>query len=317
MNRIDRLSAILIHLQSKKVVTAAELAKRFEISKRTVYRDIKALEEGGVPVGGEAGLGYYIVDSYHLPPVMFTREEAGAFLLGGKLIEKHSDLSVKTHFDSGLFKIRSVLETTDKSYMENIERHINVYKFSPKRKEDFPNNFITDTLSAISENRILKLEYFAAYKDETLCRQVEPLALVHYSMHWHLIAFCKMRNDYRDFRLDRIKSLSKSEQIFSRKKDADINQYFNKLMDSSDLKKVTVRFSNKIIEHIQHSRYYYGFMEELERPDYSDMIFLVNSLDYLASWLITLGVHVKYTDSEELKLLLVAKVQELKSIYLD
>ncbi|HEY8512458.1 MAG TPA: HTH domain-containing protein, partial [Cyclobacteriaceae bacterium] len=86
MNRIDRLTAILIHLQSKRLVKAEELASRFDISLRTVYRDVKALMEAGVPIGSEAGVGYFIVDGYHLPPVMFSQEEAGAMLLAGKLV---------------------------------------------------------------------------------------------------------------------------------------------------------------------------------------------------------------------------------------
>ncbi len=80
MNRIDRLSAILIQLQSKQVVKAQEVADRFGISLRTVYRDIKSLEEAGIPIGAEAGKGYFIMDGYHLPPVMFTKEEASALL---------------------------------------------------------------------------------------------------------------------------------------------------------------------------------------------------------------------------------------------
>ena len=91
MNRIDRLTAILIHLQSQKIVKAEEIADRFEISVRTVYRDVKALMEAGVPIGSEAGTGYFIVDGYHLPPVMFTQDEAGSMLLAGKLVEKMAD----------------------------------------------------------------------------------------------------------------------------------------------------------------------------------------------------------------------------------
>ncbi|HEY9047316.1 MAG TPA: HTH domain-containing protein, partial [Ohtaekwangia sp.] len=88
MNRIDRLTAILIHLQSKRVVKAEEMAERFEISLRTVYRDVKALMEAGVPIGSEAGKGYFIVDGFHLPPVMFTQEEASAMLVASKLVER-------------------------------------------------------------------------------------------------------------------------------------------------------------------------------------------------------------------------------------
>src|SRR3954447_3068852 len=100
MNRIDRLTAILIQLQSKRVVKAQEIADRFEISLRTVYRDVRALEEGGVPLVGEAGVGYSLVEGYRLPPVMFTKEEASALLFGAKLVEKMSDHSIQKEFQS-------------------------------------------------------------------------------------------------------------------------------------------------------------------------------------------------------------------------
>ncbi len=102
MNRIDRISAILIHLQSKQVVKAQEMAERFGVSKRTIYRDIRSLEEAGVPLGGEAEVGYYLADNYHLPMVSLTREEAGAFIVAAKLMEKHSDFGINQQFQSGL-----------------------------------------------------------------------------------------------------------------------------------------------------------------------------------------------------------------------
>jgi len=106
MNRIDRLTAILIQLQTKRWITSTEIAARYEISQRTVYRDIRALEEAGVPIGSEAGKGYFLVDGYRLPPVMFTREEAGALLIAEKLVNKLTDRSVKKNFDSAIDKMQ-------------------------------------------------------------------------------------------------------------------------------------------------------------------------------------------------------------------
>src|ERR1041384_1022246 len=109
MNRIDRLTAVLIHLHTKKVVKAEEIADRFGMSLRTVYRDVKALMEAGVPIGSEAGKGYFIVDGYHLPPVMFTQEEASSMFLAGKLVDKMADKSVRETYESAMHKIKAVL----------------------------------------------------------------------------------------------------------------------------------------------------------------------------------------------------------------
>src|ERR671912_2541564 len=108
MNRIDRLTAILIQMQTKKGVKAEEMSDRFEISLRTVYRDVKALMEAGVPIGSEAGKGYFIVNGYHLPPVMFTQDEANSMLLAAKIVDKMTDDSIRKAYESALLKIKSV-----------------------------------------------------------------------------------------------------------------------------------------------------------------------------------------------------------------
>src|SRR3954454_9013917 len=118
MNRIDRVTAILIHLQSKKIVKAQDIAERFNISLRTVYRDIKTLEEAGVPLIGEAGIGYSIMDGYRLPPVMFTKEEATAFLTAEKLMEKLTDPLSEESYKSAMYKVRSVLRVAEKDFLE-------------------------------------------------------------------------------------------------------------------------------------------------------------------------------------------------------
>src|SRR5215831_5717379 len=128
MNRIDRVTAVLIQLQSKKVVKAQDIAERFNISLRTVYRDINTLQEAGVPLIGEAGVGYSIMDGYRLPPVMFTREEATAFLTAEKLMEKLTDPSSDENYKSAMYKIRSVLRLAEKDFLENIDGHIEVFK---------------------------------------------------------------------------------------------------------------------------------------------------------------------------------------------
>src|ERR1700742_1028880 len=128
MNRIDRISAILIHLQSRRVVKAGDIADRFNISLRTVYRDVKTLEEAGIPIIGEAGVGYSIMDGYRLPPVMFTREEATAFLTAEKFVEKLTDASTRASHKSAMYKIRAILKNAEKDLLEDMDDRILVFK---------------------------------------------------------------------------------------------------------------------------------------------------------------------------------------------
>src|SRR6202000_824742 len=128
MNRIDRISAILIQLQSRRVVKAGDIAERFNISLRTVERDVKTLEEAGIPLIGEAGIGYSIMDGYRLPPVMFTKEEATAFLTAEKFMDKLTDASTGTNYKSAMYKVRAVLKAADKDFLEQLDNSIEVLK---------------------------------------------------------------------------------------------------------------------------------------------------------------------------------------------
>src|SRR6185369_3308383 len=206
MNRIDRLTAILIQLQSKKIVKAEEIADRFEISLRTVYRDVKALMEAGVPIGSEAGTGYFIVDGYHLPPVMFSQEEANAMLMAGKLVEKMTDQSIKKEFESALMKIKAVLNDSEKDHLEMLQSSVEVSRMAHPEATKFPNNFLTDIQKALVNKEVLELEYFSN-NNELTTRQVEPIGIQFYSGSWHMIGWCRLREGYRDFRADRIASL--------------------------------------------------------------------------------------------------------------
>src|SRR4051812_21717731 len=122
MNRTDRLVAMVMQLQGRRVVRAEELARHFEVTVRTVYRDIAALGEAGVPVVGEAGGGDSLVKGYHLPPVMFTAEEATALFVGGELVKQFTDASLCVPMDSALAKIRSVLPRERQDDLDRLAR---------------------------------------------------------------------------------------------------------------------------------------------------------------------------------------------------
>jgi len=118
MNRIDRLFGILTLLQSKKYVPAEKIAEKFRISIRTVYRDVKALCEQGIPVSFEPNRGYFVVQGYFLPPVSFNTEEANALLLMETMVQGFADKSILQHYSSALLKVKNVMRSKEKEQLE-------------------------------------------------------------------------------------------------------------------------------------------------------------------------------------------------------
>lgn len=288
MNRIDRLTAILIQLQSKRVVKAQEIADRFGISLRTVYRDVRALEEAGIPLAGEAGVGYSLVEGYRLPPVMFTKEEAAALLFGAKLVEKMSDHSVKREFQSALYKIQAVLRLHEKDHLEILNAHVQVFR-SPRPEGKFANHFLTDAQQAIVQKQVLWIEYFSNYKESFTQRELEPMGLLYYGQHWHMIAFCRLRHDYRDFRVDRIRQLRSLDQPFEVQAEHSLQTYLDRLARTENLEEAVVRIDKKVARYIQEEKYHYGFVSEKDLGDTVEIHFLTHCLEALGRWLLIVG----------------------------
>jgi predicted DNA-binding transcriptional regulator YafY len=314
MNRIDRLTAILIQLQSKRVVKAEEISDRFEISLRTVYRDVKALMEAGVPIGSEAGKGYFIVDGYHLPPVMFNQHEASAMLTAGKLVEKMTDDSIRKAYESALWKIKSVLNDSEKDHLENLQSSIAVFRF-PDQQVDSPNEYMADVQRAISQRQVMNLEYNST-KQELTKREVEPIGVVYYSGHWHMIAWCRLRNGYRDFRIDLIQGFKPAGTTFDPRNLLTLQEYFHSLTQAhQDMEKVTVLFDKTVSKYVKHARYYYGFVSEEEVDEKCRMTFLIGSLRSFGRWLLMYGSAVEIESPDKLKEVMDEMVEELVRHY--
>ncbi len=300
MNRIDRIAAILIHLQSKKIVKAQEIADRFQISLRTVYRDVKTLEEAGVPLIGEAGTGYSIMEGYRLPPVMFTREEATAFLTAEKLIEKFTDEATGKLYKSAMYKIKAVLRSTEKDFIEDLGDRIEVLRRLSTNDFAPQNNIIPSILQSINAKQILSIQYFSSYSEKTTERNIEPIGICHISNNWHLIAYCQLRNDYRDFRIDRINKLKATGNAFNNKH-LSLKEYLDQMSQRDELIPATVLFNKSVIKYIREQRYYYGFMQEVEKDEMVEMTFLTPSLDALALWLLMCGPKARIVAPTELQ----------------
>lgn len=226
MNRIDRLFNILTLLQSKKYVPAEKIADKFQLSIRTVYRDIRALNESGIPVSFEPQRGYFIVPGYFLPPVAFTSQEANAFLLSQAIVKGFSDKSIQKHFDTGLNKIKAVMRPVDKDNTEALSNNIRMH---------VPECFVVDAeylsalQTAISSKLTVELHY-KNNKQEVSRRLIEPIGLNFYALGWHLVAWCTLRKEYRDFKVARILSLRSTSQPFSRHEHISLDDYLKKIV---------------------------------------------------------------------------------------
>jgi len=225
MNRIDRLFGILILLQSKKHVTADQIADRFAISVRTVYRDIKALCEQGIPVSFEQPKGYFIVQGYFLPPVSFTTEEANAMVLMEKLVKGFGDQSIQTHYGTALNKMKAVLGYGQQEKLEVLNNHIKL-QLPNCMQNDFA--YLSLLQGAIAAKCIIEIGY-KSNGDETTLRSIEPMGLIFYAFNWHLIAWCHKRQQYRDFRVSRILEVKQTDKPFRRTNHISMNEYMKLL----------------------------------------------------------------------------------------
>lgn len=206
MNRIDRLMGILTVLQSRKYSSGDYIADKFRISIRTIYRDVKALGEIGIPVGFEQAKGYFIEQGYFLPPLTLTSEEANALILLNTLADKFADKSIAKHSRSALTKLKAILRHSDKQKANELASNINVY--IPKEEE---NNaaWLSQIQHAIANKTVLKI----AYTDNTgkmTTREIEPVGLIFYTNQWHLYAWCRTKKDYRDFKVGMINSVTET-----------------------------------------------------------------------------------------------------------
>ncbi len=225
MNRIDRLFGILTQLQSKKFVPAEKIAEKFHISIRTVYRDVKALCEQGIPVSFEPHKGYFVVQGYFLPPIAFSSDEANALLLAERMVQGFADKSIHTHYSTALNKIKAVLRNTQKEKLELLNKNI-LMQMPPCMVPDF--EYLSMLQNAIVSATIIELDY--KNKNEEISRRLaEPIGLVFYAFNWHLIAWCHLRRDYRDFKVLRILKIKDTGIPFTQTNHIPLNDYMKLL----------------------------------------------------------------------------------------
>jgi len=213
MKRLTRLSAILLQLQIKSVVSSGELAEKFQVSIRTIYRDIRVLEQIGVPIASSEGKGYSLAEGYKIPPIMFSEEEANALIMAAQLLKLNKDSSLIKAFNQTVEKVKAVLNYTAKTKLELLSARVSV---SPVHVEQATSSSLALIQNALTSFTLLRIKYKAEGEKQVMERIIEPFAF-YYSgqQQWTLIAFCQLRNDFRMFRLDRISEVYSLDSKFT------------------------------------------------------------------------------------------------------
>ncbi|WP_234572749.1 helix-turn-helix transcriptional regulator [Rhodohalobacter sp. 614A] len=302
MNRIDRLTAIIIFLQGRQRVSIAELSDRYKISERTVYRDLVALQEAGVPIGSEPGEGYYIVKGYHLPPVMFNRQEAASLLAGERLMRKWNQTELGKSYLSALDKIRSILPPDEKEYFEVLDERIQTFKYQNVNFPKPDERIFGFLQNAIFKKEIIEIEYRSPHMQKRTTRKVEPLGLLLMGSHWYLAAWCRLREDYRMFRLDRFdKFKTTGIQIRQPTGHSLKNFYDRNLHQERELTEVVVWFEAEYASYVGDQKYWHGWAWERSVDGGIEMTFLTSSVSYLCRWLLMWGNKMTIQKCDEAK----------------
>lgn len=300
LKRFDRLVAILVQLQSKKIVKAQEIAERFQVSLRTIYRDIKTLENAGVPVFGEAGSGYALVEGYRLPPVMFTKEEAASFLAAEKLMKQFTDQGLGKNFESALLKIKSVLRGTEKDWLANLEEYITVHSRVPAFNEAAP-NAMELLLESLAEKKQIKLHYQAIKDTQWQERNIEPIGIFHENQFWYILGYCHLRQDYRQFRLDRIHGIFRTELPFSRLHHLSVDEYRKQKQIPHNVK-VRLLVDRIVANYLQYDRHNYGFVSQKEQGAKIELTFMIPENDGgFIRWFLMYADYAEILEPDELR----------------
>ena len=222
MSQLSRLISILTLLKSKRLLTATELATKYDVSIRTIYRDIRKLEEAGIPVYTIEGRGYSLMDHYTVAPVQFSEKQANALITAQHIVNQSKDVSFVNHFNDALTKIKSVFRSSIQEKSELLSEKIHVLNWE---YEEFSSNALSEIQLAITNFNYVEINYQKANDPTISFRKIEPCAMYSTNNKWILIAWCHLRKEYRAFRIDRIKHFQILQQQFEDRKFS-IQDYF-------------------------------------------------------------------------------------------
>jgi predicted DNA-binding transcriptional regulator YafY len=304
MNRIDRLFAILLTLQHKRRVRAQDLARQFEISKRTIYRDMSALNQMGIPIRALPGEGFELVEGYYLPPLMFTESEAVALILGSRLLSQQAAGSLTPSADSALAKIKVALPDQVRARSEALT---NIISFiTPGAKFDLDDPQLLLIQNAIQEKRVLHLHYRGYQKEEVTERDVEPHQLFYADGVWYLEAYCRTRKGMRDFRLSRMEKVILRRETFLKKRTGKAQL--------QSIIVIKIRFVPNAVRWVREQQHYGYQHDERETSQGPVMVYHVNHESEIIPWILGWGTSAEVLSPKELRQTLRETALELANL---
>lgn len=304
MNRIDRLFSILLTLQHKRRVRAQDLAKQFEISKRTIYRDMSALNQMGIPIVALPGEGFELVEGYYIPPLMFTENETIALILGSRLLTQQAAGALTQSANQALAKITVVLPDPVRARAEALTNIIGF--ITPSEKFDLDDPQLLTLQRAIQEKRLIHIRYHGYQKDEITERDVEPHQLFYADGIWYLEGYCRLRKDIRGFRLSRVEKLNLQDETFSKRR-------AGKSQNEQTLE-IKIRFPREAVRWVRE-RQHYGFQrEEPVTQNGVTMIYQVHDTPEITPWILSWGEAAEVLSPKELRQSLRETAQKLANL---
>ncbi len=311
MNRTDRLVAIVMHLQGRRLVRAEELAQKFEVSVRTVYRDVSALSEAGVPVAGEAGVGYSLVPGYHLPPVMLTADEVAALFVGGEMVKQFTDASLSAPMGAALDKLRAVLPRDRQEQVERLARQtVVVGRPGQTTPDPAAQPWLRPVQVGVVQRRVLRMVYRTGSRGDDTARDVEPLGVVFYGGTWYLIAWCRLRKDFRHFRIDRIQCLEVLGEAFPVRPDFSLTRHLDREVDRRDAVPARIWIAQRAQQRAR-TESYATLVEEAQRDGGAEFSLYSFSLEWLARWLLGFGADAEALAPAKLRDLVRAEAEHV------
>lgn len=293
MNRVDRLMGYLLMFQSRGLMRAQDFSAQFEVSERTVYRDIQALSEVGVPIMAMPGEGYRLMEGYYLPPITFAPAEARAIHLAMNMFSSLiCEGPTQAAATTALNKIRAALPEATLQQLESLQAVIRFYAF-PRHLLDFDDETFITLQEAIDQRKVVRLQYHALHNNRVTSRDIEPLKLDWLDRAWMVSGYCRLRQANRIFRLDRIDQLTLTHERFT-PRPVEVCHPEGEI-------RVTVKFSAEVVRWVREQQHF-SFRESQPLPSGETVMrYNVRAFQQIEGWLLSWAGGMEVLEPLELR----------------